>query len=200
MCNGTARARPLRISPSFAGGHGLCLWRNAKRVASERFRPTGVQEGATGSARGAPLGQPVEILTVDNHVDGVYLYMKLLREDPERAEITRRLLAWNGGGANSSGVGIANIDAEGFVHPDQFWQTHTLGNVRERSFSEIWTDSREPLLTALRDRLPRLSGRCSSCRWKPLCGGSFRVRALQATGDPWAPDPACYLSDEEIAS
>jgi len=144
------------------------------------------------------LGRDAEILTVDNHVDGVYLYLKLLQEDPERAEVVRGLLEWNGGGANSSGVGIANVDSYGNVHPDQFWQTHTLGNVRERPFSEIWADSSEPLLAGLRDRLPRLKGRCGSCRWKALCGGSFRVRALQATGDPWAPDPACYLTEEEI--
>jgi len=144
------------------------------------------------------LGREVEILTVDNHVDGVYLYLKLLQADPERAKLVRQLLEHNGGGANSSSVGIANIDSYGDVHPDQFWQTHTLGNVRKRPFSEIWTDNREPLLAALRDRLPHLKGRCASCRWKALCGGSFRVRALQATGDPWAPDPACYLTDEEI--
>ncbi len=145
------------------------------------------------------LGLPVEILTVDNHVDGVYLYLKLLQEDPERAAAARRLLEANGGGANSSGVGIANIDALGDVHPDQFWQTHTLGNVRERPFSQIWTDETDPLLAGLRNRLPLLKGRCGACRWKPMCGGSFRVRALQTHGDPWAPDPACYLTDEEIA-
>ena len=143
--------------------------------------------------------RPVEVLTVDNHVDGVYLYLKLRAGDPARAEQARRLIEWNGGGANSSGVGIANIDSYGSVHPDQFWQTHSLGNVRDRPFSAIWTDEREPLLAGLRDRLPRLTGRCASCRWKPMCGGSFRVRALQATGDVWAPDPACYLTDGEIA-
>jgi radical SAM protein with 4Fe4S-binding SPASM domain len=145
------------------------------------------------------LGREVEILTVDNHVDGVYLYLRLLHEDPERATITRRLLEWNGGGANSSGVGIANIDACGNVHPDQFWQTHTLGNVRQQLFSRIWTEARDPLLAGLRNRLPLLKGRCETCRWKDVCGGAFRVRALQATGDPWATDPACYLTDEEMA-
>jgi radical SAM protein with 4Fe4S-binding SPASM domain len=144
-------------------------------------------------------GRPVEILTVDNHADGAYLYLKLLKEDPARAEAVRRHLEWNGGGANSSGVGIANIDSCGRVHPDQFWQTHSLGSVRERPFSEIWMDPSEPLLAGLRDRLPLLKGRCGSCRWQKLCGGSFRVRALQATGDPWAADPACYLTDKEIA-
>ena len=145
------------------------------------------------------LGRDVELLTVDNHVDGVYLYVKLLKEDPQRAELARRLLEWNGGGANSSGIGIGNVDSYGNVHPDQFWQTYTLGNVRQRPFSEIWAGTSDPLLSGLRDRLPLLTGRCGTCRWKSLCGGAFRVRALQATGDPWAPDPACYLTDEEIA-
>jgi len=31
-----------------------------------------------------------------------------------------------------------------------------------------------------------------------VCGGGFRVRAVQVHGNLWAPDPACYLSDEEI--
>ena len=144
------------------------------------------------------LARPVEILTVDNHVDGVYLYLKLLREDPQRAAWARQLIEWNGGGANSSGVGIANIDSYGHVHPDQFWQTHSLGNVRQRPFSAIWSDNTDPILAGLRNRLPLLKGRCGACQWQAMCGGSFRVRALQATGDPWAPDPACYLSDEEI--
>lgn len=144
-------------------------------------------------------GKYVDVLTVDNHVDGVYLYLKLLGERQPRARETWELLEWNGGGANSSGVGIANIDAVGNVHPDQFWQTHTLGNIRERPFGDIWTDSHDAILTGLRNRLPLLKGRCADCRWQQVCGGSFRVRALQATGDPWAPDPSCYLTDEEIA-
>lgn len=143
--------------------------------------------------------RPVEVLTVDNPVDGVFAYLTLRREGSARAGEVRQLLAWNGGGRYGSGVAIANVDSYGNVHPDQFWQTHTLGNVRDRAFSEIWTDPRDPLLTGLRDRLPRLEGRCSGCRWLPLCGGGFRARALQATGRQWAPDPACYLSDDEIA-
>jgi len=144
-------------------------------------------------------GKRVDVLTVDNHADGVYLYLKLLRERAAFARQTWAFLEWNGGGANSSGVGIANIDSCGNVHPDQFWQTHTLGNVRVRPFSAIWTDPRDPLLAGLRNRLPLLTGRCGECRWNEVCGGSFRVRALQASGDPWAPDPACYLTEEEIA-
>jgi MoaA/NifB/PqqE/SkfB family radical SAM enzyme len=38
-------------------------------------------------------------------------------------------------------VNVANIDNLGNVHPDTMWWHHTLGNVRERSFGDIWTMS-----------------------------------------------------------
>ena len=145
----------------------------------------------------AERGLRKEIFTVDNHADGPYLYLKLLREDPARAAEVLALLRWNGGGLHSSGVGIADIDFLGNVHPDQFWMQHTLGNVKERPFSEIWQDLSDPILAVLRNRAPLLKGRCGECRWKDVCGGSFRVRALQVHGDPWAEDPGCYLTDEE---
>ena len=143
-------------------------------------------------------GLAKEILTVDHHADNAYLYLKLLERNPERARLVHQWMKWNGGGANSSGIGISNIDTQGNVHPDQFWQAATLGNVKERPFSEIWSDNSIPLLAQLRNRLPLLKGRCGACRFKDICGGSFRVRALQVHGDPWAPDPACYLTDKEI--
>ena len=143
-------------------------------------------------------GLGIEIFTVDNHADNAYLYLKLREEDPRRAEEVLALMRWNGGGLHSSGVGVADIDWMGNVHPDQFWMNHTLGNVRERPFSAIWQDLSDPLLAGLRNRAPLLTGRCGACQWKDVCGGSFRVRALQVHGDPWAEDPGCYLTDEEI--
>jgi radical SAM protein with 4Fe4S-binding SPASM domain len=143
-------------------------------------------------------GLKKEILTVDNHTDNAYLYLKLRERESVRAEGVYQLMKWNGGGANSSGIGIANIDTQGSVHPDQFWQSATLGNVKQRPFSEIWSDNSIPLLAGLRNRLPLLKGRCGQCRFKEICGGSFRVRAAQVYGDPWASDPACYLTDNEI--
>ncbi len=139
-----------------------------------------------------------DILTVDNHVDGVYIYLKLRDHGSERAEEVHRLLAWNGGGTYSSGVGIGCIDFEGNVHPDQFWMHYSFGNVRERPFSEIWMDTSDPLMAGLKNRRPLLKGRCGACKWQELCGGALRVRADKASGDPWAQDPACYLTDEEI--
>jgi len=143
-------------------------------------------------------GRRADILTVDNHVDGVYLYRKLLAEGSERSAEVWKLLTWNGGGLYSSGVGIGCIDYNGNVHPDQFWWRYDLGSIHDRPFSAIWTDPDEPLLKGLRDRRSRIKGRCRLCRYFDACGGSLRVRADAYFGDPWAPDPACYLTDEEI--
>ncbi len=141
-----------------------------------------------------------EILTVDNHVDGIYLYLKLLERDPARAEQVLKLLTWNGGGLYSSGVGIADIDFLGNVHADQFWMHHSFGNVRQRPFHEIWMDTSDPLMAGLKNRRARIKGRCAPgiCKWFDACGGAMRVRADLVYNDPWAPEPACYLTDEEI--
>jgi radical SAM protein with 4Fe4S-binding SPASM domain len=143
-------------------------------------------------------GRTTDILTVDNHVDGVYVYLKLKKEDPVRAEEVYNLLAWNGGGLYSSGVGIGCIDFHGRVHPDQFWWHYDLGDVRQRPFNEIWTDTSDPLLHGLKNRRDFIKGRCRLCRFFDICGGSLRVRADLHYGDPWAPEPACYLTDTEI--
>ena len=141
-------------------------------------------------------GLPKEVLTVDNHCDGPYLYLRLLRENSPRAADVKQLLQMNQG--NSSGNGIGCVSWDGAVYADQFWRHVPLGNVTERPFSEIWTDPSNPLLAKLKDKRPHVTGRCATCRFLNVCGGNFRVRAEAATGDLWAPDPACYLTDEEI--
>ncbi len=141
-------------------------------------------------------GLPIELLTVDNHADGVYLYLRLRERDPERAEEVLALLRRNGG--NSSGVGIGDVDQRGDVHADQFWTHHTFGNVRERPFSQIWTDLSDPIMAGLKNRRPLLKGRCGACKWQDICNGNFRAGAEAVYGDVWAQDPACYMTDEEI--
>lgn len=143
-------------------------------------------------------GLDINILTVDNHADGVYIYLKLLAAGNSRAEDVYSMLSWNGGGAHSTGVGIGDIDFCGNVHPDQFWQDYTFGNVKERSFGDIWMDESDPLMKGLKHKADYIKGRCSLCRYKALCTGSMRVRAFRAYSDPWAPDPQCYLTDKEI--
>ncbi|KUO61327.1 MAG: radical SAM protein [Gracilibacter sp. BRH_c7a] len=141
-------------------------------------------------------GLQKEILTVDNHCDGVYLYLDALKNDPARAESIKNLIGLNGG--NRSGIAFGQVDPFGFVHPDQFTQHISFGNVRERKFSEIWTDLSHPVLAGLKDRKPLLKGRCAQCQYLSFCNGNFRTRAEAVTGDLWESDPACYLTDEEI--
>ena len=142
------------------------------------------------------LGDKVEILTVDNHADTVYLYLKALEEYPNLADNILKLMKMNGG--NRSGIAIANVDYQGNVHADQFTSQHTFGNVKERTFKDIWTDTTNPIMKGLKDRKDLLKGRCSKCKWLSVCNGNFRTRAESVTGDFWASDPACYLTNKEI--
>jgi radical SAM protein with 4Fe4S-binding SPASM domain len=142
-------------------------------------------------------GRPVEVLTVDNHADGPYLYLRLLQRDPERAEKAMELLKLNRG--NASGVRLVCVKSNGDVYPDQFWQTQLLGNVRAKRFVNIWNDPTNALLRGLRQFPRPLSGpRCANCRWLEICNGNFRARAEAITGDVWGDDPSCQLTDEEI--
>jgi 12,18-didecarboxysiroheme deacetylase len=141
-------------------------------------------------------GMPKEVLTVDNHADGVYLYLRVLKEDPVRSEKVLELLRMNEG--NNSGRGIGCVSWDGSVHADQFWRHYSFGNIRERRFSEIWTDTSNELMAKLKDKKSYVKGRCASCKWLDICGGNFRVRAEAVNSDIWSPDPACYLTDAEI--
>ncbi|MBI5181951.1 MAG: radical SAM protein [Nitrospirae bacterium] len=137
-----------------------------------------------------------DILTGNNDADGVYLFLKVLKDDPEKAERVYSLLLKRGG--NSSGVAIGCIDNIGNVHADQFWSHYSFGNVRDRRFSDIWLDTTDPVMKALKNRKGMINGRCSLCSYFDICGGSYRVRAEVEYNDIWASDPACYLTDEEI--
>lgn len=141
-------------------------------------------------------GIETEILTTDNHADGVLLEQRLRKINPERALEITELQKRHGG--CSAGRKFANIDWRGDVHPCQFWTHATLGNVKERKFSEIWTDKNNEFLQKLKHLHEHIGGkRCGICKYKTICGGC-RIRAEAVTGDIWGDDPACFLSDEEI--
>ncbi|QDG79336.1 heme d1 biosynthesis radical SAM protein NirJ [Labrenzia sp. PHM005] len=140
--------------------------------------------------------RPLDIVTGNNDADAVYFLNWVRREfgDDTAEHVRTHLVVWGG---NSSGLGVANIDTQGNVHPDTYWSDYTIGSVKDTPFSELWTGS-DPMLAQLRTRPRPLKGRCGACAFKDVCGGNTRIRALQLTGDPWAEDPACYLSDQEI--
>jgi radical SAM protein with 4Fe4S-binding SPASM domain len=139
-------------------------------------------------------GVELEILTTDNHADGIYLWQRIAADGGDGDEVMD-LLRRHGG--CSAGRKFANVGPTGDVHPCQFWTHVSLGNIRQRRFSEIWSDD-SGLIGQLRARETLLGGKCGRCRFQEVCGGC-RVRAQAITGDVWAQDPACYLSEEETA-
>ena len=141
-------------------------------------------------------GKIKEVLTVDNHADGPYLYMRMLKEKNPRAPEVLKLLQMNGG--NSSGNGIGCVGWHGEVYADQFWREHSLGNILSRPFSQIWADKTDSFISKLKEKKKYVKGRCSSCKWLDVCGGNFRARGESVSGDMWGEDPACYLTDKEI--
>lgn len=146
--------------------------------------------------RAVSQGRPLDIVTGNNDADAGYFLQWVQRnfDDAQAANVRSHLAAWGG---NSSGLGVANIDFLGNVHPDTYWSDYTVGNVKDAPFSDLWTGD-DPMLATLRTRPRPLKGRCGACALRDVCGGNTRIRALQLTGDPWAEDPACYLGNDEI--
>jgi heme d1 biosynthesis radical SAM protein NirJ len=142
-------------------------------------------------------GKDREFVSGNNDADAVYFLHWVAKRFPDKTEhIKAKLEQWGG---NASGVNVANIDNLGNVHPDTFWAHYELGNVKERPFSEIWMDTSDPLMAGLKQYPRPLEGRCARCRYQAICNGNTRVRASQTTGNYWAEDPGCYLTDSEIA-
>lgn len=143
-------------------------------------------------------GAEIETLLVGNYADAAYLVEYARRHLGETtADHVAEYLRRNGG--DPAGERVADIDYQGNVHLTQFWQGYSLGNVRDRSFGAIWDDDSNPLLQRLRERSEHLTGRCACCRYQDLCRGASRLRALAVNDDLFAPDPQCYLREDEIS-
>lgn len=141
-------------------------------------------------------GLDTDYVTGNNDADGVFLLFWVRKHFPQYADkIEQALINWGG---NASGKYISNIDNLGEVHPDTFWWQYSLGSVKSRKFSDIWSDTSNELMAGLKMAERPLKGRCGDCNYKNICGGNARIRPYQLTGDPWDEDPACYLYDDEI--
>jgi len=134
----------------------------------------------------------IEILSVDAPQDGVYILNQLKKEDTAKYEEALKLLEFTGGPCSAADR-LGNVDPTGNVYACQFAQLPELrvGNVREKPFSEIWNDSKNPVLSMFRGKVKKLKGKCGKCNYKKLCGGGCRIRAYAQYSDFWAEDPFC---------
>jgi radical SAM protein len=88
------------------------------------------------------------------------------------------------------GDGIIFVAYDGAIHPGGLLPS-PLGNVRNDSLVDVYKNNQ--LLQDIRQR--KLRGRCGTCEFKDVCGGS-RARAFSYYGDPLSSDPACVYSLE----
>jgi len=139
-----------------------------------------------------------EVLTVDNHADGPYLLTRMREQNNPRYETAKRLLLANGG--NKVGQKIACVGWDGNVYADQFWRNYSLGNIKDKTFKQIWENSDEPVLNKLRNKSQFADSRCLQCKWFKLCKGNYRFLDSKADDEYWLNEPACYLTDEEIVN
>jgi radical SAM protein len=86
----------------------------------------------------------------------------------------------------NSGNGFLFVSHRGEIFPSGFLPL-TVGNVRETSLAKAYRSSE--LFRRLRNP-DLLRGRCGSCEFRDICGGS-RSRAFGMTGDPFETDPWC---------
>jgi heme b synthase len=84
------------------------------------------------------------------------------------------------------GSGFVFISHVGQVQPCGYLDVD-CGNLREKSFREIWLNS--PVFNDLRD-LKRYEGKCGNCEYIRVCGGC-RARAYQAADNYLAEEPLC---------
>jgi heme b synthase len=91
----------------------------------------------------------------------------------------------------SSFVFISHV---GQVQPCGYLEV-VSGNVRERSFKQIWDNS--PVFRDLRD-LKRYEGKCGRCEYIRVCGGC-RARAYESAGDYLAEEPLCHYRPRPMA-
>jgi heme b synthase len=121
-----------------------------------------------------------------------HYYRVVLQQSKKKGEkFNRRSLKFSTGGAKGCIAGqlICLIDVDGNVLPCSYFP-RPAGNIREKSFREIWENSE--LFRELRD-FKKYKGKCGSCEYINVCGGC-RARAYSMHGDYLAEEPFCgYL-------
>ena len=116
-------------------------------------------------------------------------YRVVLQQAKEQGDdYQRRTLLFSTGGSKGCLAGqlISLIDVDGNVLPCSYFPM-AAGNIREKSFKEIWEKSE--LFHDLRN-FKAYKGRCGSCEYVNVCGGC-RARAYAVTGDYMAEEPYC---------
>jgi len=117
-----------------------------------------------------------------------YYRVVLQKQKEEGEKFERRSLKFSTGGSKGciAGQVICLIDVDEEVLPCSYFPK-SAGNLREKSFKDIWENSE--LFLEMRD-FKKYKGRCGSCEFVSVCGGC-RARAYSMTGDYLEEEPFC---------
>ncbi len=125
-------------------------------------------------------------------------YYRVIQQEAKAKGIDfkRRNLKFGTGGAKGciAAQSIAFIGSRGDVQPCSYFP-RAAGNVRDKSFREIWESS--ALFNDIRS-FKDYKGRCGSCEYLGVCGGC-RARAFAISGDYMDEEPFCGHIPKKIA-
>ncbi|MEX1184900.1 MAG: TIGR04053 family radical SAM/SPASM domain-containing protein [Gemmatimonadota bacterium] len=170
----TGRARPEDVADAdsfeavFHKLHDLAETApfDIRATAAPHFNRVGIQRRTAAKRRSAAAGappRPVPSARVAPRADGIGRARGVIEGD-----------------------GFMFISHTGEVFPSGFLPV-SAGNIAHQSPVEIYRDA--PLFRQLRDR-SLLKGKCGSCDYRQVCGGS-RARAYAITGDWLEAEPFC---------
>ncbi len=133
----------------------------------------------------------IEIETTMAPFDGIYVAHKIAKDYNEFIELLNVVKSQGGCGRK-----IISIFPDGSVHPCQFVDFITLGNIKYENLKDILKNSSSLLRQFIN---PKLTGpKCSACPFRDICNGGDRIRAYYLTGDITGDDPQCFLNTNEI--
>lgn len=117
-----------------------------------------------------------------------YYRIVIQKSKEEGSKFQRRTLKFSTGGSKGCIAGqlICLINVDGDVLPCSYFPM-SAGNIRERSFKDIWENSE--LFKELRN-FKAYKGRCGTCEFINVCGGC-RARAYAVYGDYLEEEPFC---------
>ncbi|MGC8949240.1 MAG: radical SAM protein [Thermoprotei archaeon] len=133
----------------------------------------------------------LEIETTMAPFDGIYIAHKIAKDQKDFEELLEVMRAQGGCGRK-----IISIFPDGSVHPCQFVDFITLGNVKHKTLKDILKENFHLLKPFIE---PDLTGsKCPSCPFRSICNGGDRIRAYYLTGDINGDDPQCFLDTKNI--
>ncbi len=111
-------------------------------------------------------------------------YQRVLYQNEPQSDMLKAY--GSGAGGCPAGTHYCGIRPNGDMTPCPYIPEYG-GNLRDKSFADIWNDS--DVFRTIRDR-SQLGGRCGGCEFAEVCGGC-RARSLGSKHDLMAEDPWC---------